>query len=295
MTETNEALEQKSRILLVTGLSGAGKSSAMKTLEDIGYEAIDNVPMSLLSRIFPSSDQAQSLAIGIDIRSRQFSPERLFTELERLENRPDMDVELVFLDCDDEIMVRRFEETRRRHPLAIDRPIMDGIDQERELMSPIRDRAIKVIDTTDLSLGDMKGLFEGYFAVEKTPGPGIFVTSFGFSRGLPRNADLVFDVRFLRNPHYELNLRSLTGMSEEVGAYIEEDEAFSPFFEKITDLLNLLLERYTAEGKSYLTIAFGCTGGKHRSVYTAYKLTEWLESNKIPVTLTHREMDKWQN
>jgi len=287
-----EQTESISRVLLVTGVSGAGKSSALKTLEDLGYEAIDNVPLSLLSRLIPPSNQPQSLVIGIDIRSRHYSTDQFLKVLKLLQDNDNIEVSLIFLECDDEILVRRFEETRRRHPLAIERPIMDGITQERELMMPVRDRSTLVVDTTDLSVGDMKGLLEGHFAVEKTPGPGIFVTSFGFKRGLPRNADLVFDVRFLRNPHYNINLRPLTGLDDEVGSYISEDQSFDPFIDKITELLELLLDRYAAEGKSYLTIAIGCTGGKHRSVFTAKKLTEWFHSKDIPALLSHRDINK---
>lgn len=282
----------KPRVLLVTGVSGAGKNSALKLLEDLGYEAVDNVPLSLLPRLVLPSDNPSPIAIGIDIRSRHFSVEAFLKKVTELKNRNDIEASLVFMDCDDEILERRFEETRRRHPLAIDRPIADGIRQERELMAAVKNQATLLIDTTELVLGDTKRILEGHFADKSTTGLTLIVTSFGFSQGLPRDADLVFDVRFLRNPHYDVALRSLTGMDEAVGAYICQDNAYLPFFEKTADLIDFLLVQYAKEGKSYLTIAFGCTGGRHRSVYLAKKMTEWLENREYTVKLRHRDKDK---
>jgi UPF0042 nucleotide-binding protein len=209
-----------------------------------------------------------------------------------LTEKGDLDLELVFLDCDDDVLGRRFEETRRRHPLALDRPVSDGIAQERVLMAPILERATRLIDTTDLAIGDMKRVLDGHFGLDSAPGLSVFVTSFAFRHGLPRDADLVFDVRFLKNPHYELDLRDLSGLDAAVGAYISGDEAYEAFFERLCGLLELLLERYTAEGKSYLTIAIGCTGGHHRSVFVAGELAQWLEGFDRTTQLRHRDLDK---
>jgi len=189
--------------------------------------------------------------------------------------------------------VRRYTETRRRHPLAGDRPVLDGIHLERQRVWPLRDRADLVIDTTTLNPGDLKRLLQGHFALGAAPGITIFVTSFSYRHGLPRDADLVFDVRFLRNPHYVAALRPLTGRDAPVGAFIEADADFAPFFQRLCLLLAPLLPRYEREGKSYLTIAIGCTGGRHRSVYLAERLAAWLSEQGRPVGVNHRDLDQW--
>lgn len=286
-------------VLVVTGMSGAGKTSALKALEDLGYEAIDNVPLSLLgSLVLPrrrgleSPDFRQPIAIGVDIRTRDFGAETLATELDQLAAARELiTVRVLFLDSDDDQLGRRYAETRHRHPLAVDRPVRDGIIHERQLIAPLRDRADIVIDTSEYSLGDIKRVLEGHFGIENRPGLSVFVTSFSFKRGLPREADLVFDVRFLVNPHYDPALRSLTGQDVEVGTFIAEDAGFEPFFDNLCRLLSPLLPRYAEEGKSYLTIAVGCTGGRHRSVFTAEKLAKWLENEGLKINLYHRELD----
>ena len=259
-------------LLLVTGVSGAGKSSALGVLEDLGYEAVDNLPVSLIGRLLGDGEFPHPIAIGIDIRTRDFNAPGFLEELNVLFRRPDMDVNLLFLDCDDEILGRRFEETRRRHPLADDRPISDGLRRERDLMATVREQASVLIDTSEMAIKDLKRTLEGHFGIETTAGLSIFVTSFSYRLGLPRNADLLFDVRFLRNPHYQLDLRDLSGRDKDVGAFISADEGFQPFFDNLTRLLEPLLPRYAEEGKNYLTIAIGCTGGRHRSVFVTEKL-----------------------
>jgi len=280
------------RVLLVTGVSGAGKSSTLKSLEDMGFEAIDNVPISLLGRLVAPGEFPDNTAIGVDIRTRDFDAMAFLEKVDALTAQSGIDVSVLFLDCDDEVLIRRYEETRRRHPLAQDRPISDGIRHERTLMEPLRERATIVLDTSDMALGDMKRSLEGHFGAVNQAGLSVFVTSFGFRNGLPRDADLVFDVRFLKNPHYDLDLRALTGRDQAVGDYIETDEGFAPFLSKLKDLLELLLDRYADEGKSYLTIAIGCTGGHHRSVYTAERLGRWLREGKKPMQIRHRDLDK---
>jgi len=286
-------------VLVVTGMSGAGKTSALKALEDLGYEAIDNVPLSLLDslvlprqRSLESQDFRRPVAVGVDIRTRDFAADTLAAELDLLaEKRERITVRVLFLDCDDEQLGRRYAETRHRHPLALDRPVRDGIVHERRLLAALRDRADVVIDTSSASLGDLKRTLDGHFAIKDRPGLTVFVTSFSFKRGLPREADLVFDVRFLANPHYDPALRPLTGRDAEVGAFIARDTDFEPFFDNLCRLLGPLLPRYAEEGKSYLTIATGCTGGRHRSVYTAEKLAGWLENQGLKIHLYHRELD----
>ena len=203
----------------------------------------------------------------------------------------DVDVKTVFIDCDDEELRRRYEETRHRHPLAIDRPVADGIAHERKLVSPLRDRADLAIDTTGLAPGELKSLLGGHFGGAGTQALAIFVTSFAYRRGIPREADLVFDVRFLANPHYVPALKDETGRADDVAAFIEGDEAFQPFFQNLTHLLGPLLPRYMAEGKSYLTIGVGCTGGRHRSVFVAERLRLWFESRGERIRIRHRELE----
>lgn len=282
-------------LLLVTGVSGAGKSSALKVLEDLDFEAVDNLPVSLIGRLIADGDFPHPIAIGIDVRTRDFDADGFLREFDRLAGRPGMDVRLLFLDCDDEILGRRFVETRRRHPLADERPVSDGLAQERRLLARLRERADVLIDTSDMALKDLKRTMQGHFALHVGTGPTVFITSFSFRHGLPRDADLVFDVRFLRNPHYDPDLRPLTGRDEAVAAYISEDDGFRPFFDNLTRLLEPLFPRYAEEGKKYLTIAIGCTGGRHRSVFVAEKLNAWLQGKAPRLQLHHRDLDKSDN
>lgn len=280
------------RTMIVTGLSGAGKSSTLRVLEDLGYEAIDNLPFSLLSSVAAADrvEASAGLAIGIDARTRGFNPQAMITAAAGLRTRNDLRFELIYLDCDSEVLARRFTETRRRHPLALDRPVADGIARERHLMAPLRDAADLVIDTTDLPLPELRRLISKRYAPDEEPRLQIDVMSFSYKRGLPREADLVFDVRFLQNPYYVSSLKPLTGERAEVQAYVSDDPAFSEFFTKLTDLLTTLLPRYGHEGKSYLTIAIGCTGGMHRSVFVASRLAQRLHESGYKVALRHRDM-----
>jgi UPF0042 nucleotide-binding protein len=227
-----------SPLILVTGLSGAGHSTALRALEDLGYEAVDNLPLALLKA---PDDSDRPVALGIDSRTRGFSAAALLDRIQRLKSEAGVRVTLVFLTCSDEVLQRRFTETRRRHPLAQDRPVADGIRQERILLEDLREAADLTIDSTDLAGGDLKRLMEGHFALDRRPGLAIAVMSFSYRLGLPREADLVFDVRFLANPHYCAKLRALTGLDAEVGGYIQADPAYAPFFADLTALLLPLL------------------------------------------------------
>jgi len=281
----------RDRVLLVTGMSGAGHSTALKALEDLGYEAVDNLPLSLLTNLVNRGPGMHPpLAIGIDIRTRGFGIVPFLAALDPIGATSGVDLRVVFLDCDDELLRRRYTETRRRHPLAGDRPVSDGIRLERERVSPLRERADLVIDTSALTVADLRRLLQGHFALDAAPGVSVFVTSFSYRNGLPRDADLVFDVRFLDNPHYDPTLRHLTGLDPTVGARIAADPDFQPFFDRLTGLLLPLLPRYDREGKSYLTIAIGCTGGQHRSVFIAERLAEWLRHQGQRVSLGHRDL-----
>lgn len=278
-------------VVIVTGMSGAGRSTALKALEDLGYEAVDNLPISLLSSLLtPGTGSGRPLAIGVDARTRDFGAAPFLEELDGLIAMEAFRVRLLFLDCDSEVLQRRFSETRRRHPVTPDRRVTDGIAHERVLLAPLRDRADEVIDTTDMAIGDLKRLLDANYALERAPGLAVFVTSFAYRHGLPHEADLVFDVRFLQNPHYVEALRPQSGLDKAVGDFIEKDPDLEAYFQHLTQLLEPLLPRFEAEGKSYLTIAIGCTGGKHRSVYTAERLGAWLMEKGERVSVNHRDL-----
>ena len=284
------------RVILVTGMSGAGRTTALKSLEDIGYEAVDNLPLSLLASIArPGPDDLEGgpdrpLAIGVDIRTRDFGVDPVLDELDRLAGDAGYDVRTVFVDCDDDVLLRRYAETRRRHPLDSEKAVPDMIQLERRLLERLRARADVVIDTTDRSPWDLKQVLGQHFAPEAGPGLSLFVTSFAFRQGVPRESDLVFDVRFLKNPHYDPELRAQTGEDPAVQAAIMDDTDFQAFFDSLTGMLEILLPRYRQEGKSYLTIAIGCTGGRHRSVFAARRLNDWLTERDWRVRLHHRDI-----
>jgi UPF0042 nucleotide-binding protein len=281
------------RLVIVTGMSGAGRTSCLKILEDQGFEAIDNLPIPLIERFVRLDDGLErDLAIGLDSRTRAFAPERLVTLVQKLARaNPAVGVSLLFFDCDDEGLQQRFTETRRRHPLAADRPVQDGIAAERALLRPLKAAATLVIDTTLLSLPELKRLLTGHFAApDKAKGLTVSCVSFAYRRGLPREADLVFDVRFLENPHYVPALKPLTGLDPVVQAYVESDPGFATFEASLEALLLPLLPRFQAEGKSYLTIAIGCTGGQHRSVFVTERLASALRAAGYEVSTTHREL-----
>ncbi|WPZ35997.1 RNase adapter RapZ [Thalassobaculum sp. OXR-137] len=279
-------------VVLVTGLSGAGRTSTLKVLEDLGYEAVDNLPLSLMPALLAPREAPGRIAVGVDPRTRGFATDPLADAIAELEARTDVDLRVVFLDCDDDVLIRRFTETRRRHPLATDRPIADGIAIERRMLDPVRDLATAVIDTSSSNLSEFRESLISSLALDVGRAMTVTVVSFAFRSGLPREADLVFDVRFLANPHYMPDLRPRDGRDPDVGAFVAGDPGFAPFFQSLTDLIGPLLPRYEREGKSYLTVAIGCTGGKHRSVHVAERLAEWLKSGGTPVTLRHRDLPR---
>ena len=280
------------RVLLVTGMSGAGRSTALKTLEDMGYEAFDNLPLSLVPALIESiAADASAIAVGADLRTRGFVIESMLEPLDAVVGRTGRELKVLFIDCDDEPLQRRYTESRRPHPLAGDRPVTDGIRLERRVVSALRDRADLVIDTSDLSAAELKRLLTGQFSLA-AGGLRIFVTSFAYRHGIPRDADLIFDVRFLDNPHYVPELRPLTGRNPEVAAHVERDPAFQPFFGGLWRLLQPLLPRYEKEGKTYLTIGIGCTGGRHRSVAIVGELERRLAGRGYPVAAQHRDVER---
>ncbi len=283
----------------MTGLSGAGRSSILRVLEDLGYEAVDNPPLTLTEELVSRGDRW--VAIGLDARSRGFDAAAVLSTLERLRLNQSLRPELVFADANEDALLRRFTETRRRHPLAPGGRVVDGIAAEVALTAALRDAADLVIDTSDTPLPALRRLVESRFASDQL-GVTISLVSFGYPHGLPREADLVFDARFLRNPHYDPQLRPKTGLDAEIAAYVEADPDFAAFFGQIEAMLRLLLPRFAQEGKKYVTIAIGCTGGRHRSVRIVERLAaqlrlrckqmEGLDMRAWQVTVVHRELLK---
>lgn len=290
---TGAAMRQ--RLMLVTGLSGAGKTTALKTLEDLGWESIDNFPIRLLPLLLetPQSvgrhDGNRPLAIGFDTRTRGFDRASIVRQVRDLAKRPEYEVSTLFLDCAGRELQRRYAETRRRHPLAEDRSAEAGIAEEREWLQPLRRWAENVIDTTDMPLSGLQQEIRRRFALEQSP-TSIIVTSFGFARGMPPSADLVFDMRFLRNPHWDRDLRALTGLDAPVGDFVMQDPAYHGAVDRISDLLIFLLPRYQAAAKAYVHIAIGCTGGRHRSVFVAEEITKRLQAAGFCPTVQHRNL-----
>jgi UPF0042 nucleotide-binding protein len=288
---STSGVSKKTEVLLVTGISGAGRSTALKILEDLGYEAIDNLPLKLLSNFVVTEGRGQRpLVIGIDIRSREFSVEQFLNEFDVLIKSSKAEVRTIFLDCADEVLQRRFSETRRRHPLAGAKSLMTGIRDERQSILPLRDTADLVIDTSELAPNNLRRLLKGHFVADGQDSVAVFVVSFSYRHGVPREADLVFDSRYLANPYYDENLRLLSGLDYRIAEFVRRDPGFDQIFQSFTGLLELLIPRFQSEGKNYLTIAIGCTGGRHRSVFVAEELVAWLRKNGQNADIMHREL-----
>jgi RNase adapter protein RapZ len=284
------------RILLVTGMSGAGKTTALKTLEDLGWEVVDNLPFSLLDRLLATKQPAgaesvRPLALGIDSRTRGFDAQAIVKRVKSMHDVEGENISTLFLDCAGSELERRYSETRRRHPMAPDRPAGDGIARERELIEPLRRWADHVIDTSATSSNDLRSELRNRFANDRGGKTVVSIMSFGFARGLPRNADVVLDMRYLQNPYWDELLRPLSGLDEAVGTYVRADPAWDDSVERIVGLLMSLIPRYEAEGKAYLTIAFGCTGGRHRSVHVAEYIGGMLRDAGLMPGVTHRDID----
>lgn len=280
------------RVLIVTGMSGAGKSTTLEMLEDLGWESIDNAPVRLLEGLLatgPAPDT--SLAIGIDSRTRGYDPAVILALLDAMAARGGTRAGILFLDATSGEIERRYNETRRPHPLARGRPVSDGIKAERELLGPLRARAEMVIDTSGYGSNQLQQAIRNHFGDAARGGMTLTVTSFGFARGMPPLADLVFDMRFLDNPHWDPVLRPQTGLDPAVGAHIRSDPAFAPAFARIRDLVLELLPLYAEQGRAYLTVAFGCTGGRHRSVYSAERMAAALREAGYEPTVVHRNLD----
>lgn len=280
------------RLVLVTGPSGAGRSTAINALEDAGYEAIDNLPITLLPRLLETGGSDRPMALGIDARNRDFSTSGMLEVLEQLDRSEAIQFEVLYLECRTDVLMRRFSETRRRHPLAPAETPEIGIRREQELLEPIRSCADIVVDTSEMSPHDLRAEVEGWFAPNTGSKLAISVHSFSYKQGMPRGIDMIFDCRFLRNPYWQEDLRHLTGSSAEVAAYVADDVRFDAFFTKVLDLSQLLLPAYIEEGKAHFSIGFGCTGGQHRSVAVAEKLAKALADSEWLVSVRHRELER---
>jgi len=282
------------RIVIVTGLSGSGKSTAIKAFEDLGYFCVDNLPVLMLPDFLKlreeSSEGLWHIALGMDIRERRFleSYSKIFSEL----RRRGANLEILFLEATDDVLQRRFSQTRRKHPLAGKSSVLEGIEAEREMLRDLKDMATRVVDTSSANVHDLKRMISRLYALSPDQDAlHVVVLSFGFKYGVPAEADIVMDVRFLPNPFFVEGLKDLDGRREEVIRFVLRDEQSQVFLDKFSTLLTDLLPRYRAEGKSYLTIAIGCTGGKHRSVVVAEKLAERLVEKGYRAHLSHRDVE----
>lgn len=280
------------RLVLVTGPSGAGRSTAINVLEDLEYEAIDNLPLHLLPRLLDGPPPVRPMALGIDTRNRDFATTTLIELIDQLSIRPDTDLTVLYLDCRTDILLRRFSETRRRHPMAPGESPETGVARELDLLAPIRARADTLVDTSELNVHQLRIEIERLFAPRSGRQLAISVHSFSYKRGLPRGIDMVFDCRFLSNPYWVPELRALDGRDDAVRTHVAQDPLFAPFFDRVLDLTRLLLPAYTDEGKAHLSIAFGCTGGQHRSVAMAEGLAMALAQDGRQVSIRHRELER---
>ena len=285
-------LPKGNRLVLVTGPSGAGRTTAIRALEDIGYEAIDNLPLSLLPRLLDAPPPTKPLALGVDTRNRDFSTNALIEVIDQIGGMAETPMQVLYLDCRPEILMRRFSETRRRHPLAPAENAEIGIAREFDLLGPVKARADMLVDTSEMSPHDLRAELDHWFAPSSTGQLAVSVQSFSYKRGLPRGLDIVLDCRFLRNPYWEEGLRMLDGRSPDVAEYVKQDARFEAFHEKIIGLAELLLPAYEAEGKAYLSIGFGCTGGQHRSVTMTETLAQALAESGWQVSIRHRELER---
>ncbi|WP_293572976.1 RNase adapter RapZ [Phaeobacter sp.] len=276
-------------IVLVTGPSGAGRTTAINVLEDLGFEAIDNLPLRLIPDLLQTQSLSRPMALGLDSRNRDFSPAGLLDVIAEMSARSNLDLKVLYLDASPDVLLRRYSETRRRHPLAPAEDPELGVTREMELMASIRDQADILLDTSDMNIHQLKADIERLFAPQGRA-LAVSVQSFSYKRGVPRSVDMVFDCRFLNNPYWEPALRELDGRTDAVQSYVKNDQRFPAFYQQLLGLIRHLLPAYREEGKSHLSIAFGCTGGQHRSVTLAETLAKDLAEDGQQVSIRHREL-----
>ena len=294
MSEERQGQRPQPRLLLVTGMSGAGKSTVLDALEDMGWDCVENLPAAMLKDYVDQGrigDRQVPIAVGMDARSRGFDPAALPAIVHSIAG---VSPEILYLDCSGAELGRRYDETRRRHPLAPDRPAEDGIARERNFTAPLRSAAQSVLDTTDMSPAELRDELRRRYGGDIAQ-PVLTLTSFAFARGMSRTADLVFDLRFIANPHWVEELRLLTGLDAPVRAFVEQDAAWGPAMDRIEALLIDWIPRYWAAGKTYLTVAFGCTGGRHRSVAAAMEMAERMRRAGFSPNVRHRDLGSRPN
>lgn len=279
-------------LVFVTGPSGAGRTTAIRVLEDLGYEGIDNIPLSLVPRLVEGPPLGRPIALGLDVRNRDFNATSLIELIDKLTRDPRVNLEVLYLDCAPSVLIQRFSETRRRHPLAPDETPAQGVEREIDLLAPIRVRADHLIDTTELTQHDLKAEIALRFDPRATARLSVSVQSFSYKRGVPRGMDMIFDCRFLANPHWQPALRPLDGRDPAVESFVRADPRFAEFFQRVSELLLFLLPAHVDEGKAHLAIGFGCTGGQHRSVAMAEMVGSALAEAGWPVSKRHRELER---
>ncbi|HDR28629.1 RNase adapter RapZ [Rhodovulum sp.] len=280
------------RVVLVTGASGAGRSTALNVLEDLGFEAIDNLPISLIPRLLEGQPPRPPLALGVDTRTRDFSARALAELIGHLAAAPAIEADVVYLDCRPDMLLRRFSETRRRHPMAPAESPAEGVARELDLLGPIRDLATILIDTSDLTIHEFRAEMAARFALGGAAPLAVSLHSFSYKRGMPHGLDMAFDCRFLKNPYWEAALRARDGRDPEVCAYIATDARYTPFVERLTELAGFVLPAHREEGRSHISIGLGCTGGQHRSVAVAEALAKKLAATGWQVSIRHRELER---
>jgi UPF0042 nucleotide-binding protein len=280
------------KIVLITGPSGAGRSTVVNAFEDMDYETIDNLPLALLPRLLAGPKLSRNLALSVDVRTRDFSVKGVMDAMELINQREDYEASLFYVDCSKEILLRRYSETRRRHPSAPDDTPLRGIEFEKDLLHILRHRADVYVDTTELSPHDLRAEVAKLFGTEEARGLAVNLQSFSYKRGVPRGIDMVLDCRFLRNPYWDISLRELNGLDEGVQEYVKADALYDAFFDQTVKMAELLLPAYRDEGKAHFTIGMGCTGGKHRSVTVTEALSDALTKLGWQTTVRHREMER---
>ena len=290
MITTSET--QEHRLILITGPSGAGRSTALHALEDLGLEVIDNMPFSLIPRLIDGPPLGRPIALGVDVRNREFNATAVIELIDVLTRDPRVSLDVLYLDCAPAVLITRYSQTRRRHPVTEAATPDEGIEREIDLLAPIKVRADHLIDTSDMSPHDLKAEIGHWFDPDEDHRLALSVQSFSYKRGLPRGVDMVFDCRFLTNPYWQPNLRDKDGRNPEVAAHIEQDPRFAEFFQRLRDLVLMLLPAQLDEGKAHLAIGFGCTGGQHRSVAVAEKLAKVLAEAGWQVSKRHRELER---
>jgi RNase adapter protein RapZ len=283
---------QQTNFVLVTGPSGAGRSTSVNVFEDIGFETIENMPLSLIPSLLSAPPTGRQIALGVDIRTRDFSVGSVLDIQEEIKRTEGYDCTILFLDCDTDVLVRRYSETRRRHPLTPDETPEFGIEREKKILSKLRLKADVLIETTNLSPHDLKLELKRWYGGADDGHLAITLHSFSYKRGAPRGIDMIFDCRFLKNPYWDKSLRALNGKDSVVAEYIMADPRFDEFFDRLTGLCQFLLPAYIDEGKAHFSLGLGCTGGQHRSVCIAENLGKSLADSGWHVSIRHRELER---